>query len=254
MDETQILQLNRFYDLKEEALQLEHDAEDLNRRWNEVRGKQILCREKLMNYESFSVGSLIDRLKGSYQQRLEDHRRELRHADAEQTALRHELKMLEHKQKKNQEAVDALPDEQTIRSWVQTDPNGQQEFFRREAGLCLTALPPLLEKNHSTLIQLHGYLRGERAGEILSVEEQQKILGAPDRWGEACKTWLLRLKAALDGLNIPFEIPDYYRNPITYILSAAARHNRIDRAAKALDQVAGIKKQIASITQTAYEK
>lgn len=249
MNETQLSQLRRFYQLQQETLRLERTTEKQRQRWDDARGEKIICQENLMNYEAFSLKSILDRLKGRYTDQLEQYRRAFRQAEAEQKAAQRELEMLQQRQKQNREELDLLPPQEAIRSWIGEDCAGREEFFRLETKLCLAALPPLLEENRKALVDAHAFLRGEYAGQIMSYQQQQEIFAGPDPWGEACGSWLQRLKTALDGLQIPFEIPAYYQNSKTYIVSSATRFSRIDRAAQALAQATAMQKKIEKIKQ-----
>lgn len=110
-----------------------------------------------------------------------------------------------------------------------------------------------LEENHTALMELRRLMRGDRAGEILSIAEQQEIYAAPDRRGEACKPLLLRLKADLTGLGIFFEPGGYFESPTAFIVSAAAAHNRLDRVNQALDQVEDTQRQLRRLKEQLEE-
>lgn len=247
MTDIQLQQLRRRYELQAQAINAQYDVAERKRRWETARGNQILCQEKLMNFESFSLSGILARLKGTREQRLEQLRRELRDADAGVQATLREMEKEKEKQKKILQDLDQLPPEEAIRFWIGEDRAGKAEFFRLEVDLCTKALMPLLEENRAAMEETHGYLRGERSGEILSFRQQQDIFAGPDEWAKQCAAWLRRLKAAADELEIPFEIPVYYQNPTAYIATAATQFQRIDRAAKALDQIRAMQKEIQSL-------
>ena len=159
-----------------------------------------------------------------------------------ETALRHAVQKAEtdlasaRRQSENLDArlaqvkaqLSALPDWQSL-------SDGSPEWFRLEGLYCLEALEPLLTVTHELLTERRNQFNGANAGQLKTRQDLADIYSAPEAAGEACKSYLLRLKAALDALGIPFELCSFFDSP-TYFLSSATQYTRMDRINTAIGQ------------------
>lgn len=242
MENVKLQQLRQLYALETALLQLEA----LTERIKEAKWSQRSHAEKVLTYEG-SFRAFLDKFSGKREDRAEELRRELRRAETALRALLREQEALKQEQDRISKERSALPSLETLQKEIAQDPSAAKEGARLEAQYCAQVLIPMLEENHRALLELRRLMGGGRAGEIISIEEQQAIHAGPNIWGEKCVPLLQRLKSALEIQDIPFEIGSYYRAPTSFIVSAAAVHNRRDRVNQAMDQVLAAKKQIAAI-------
>ena len=128
-------------------------------------------------------------------------------------------------------------------SWetLSTEENRRQ-WAERELSLCAQLLLPRLDSLEEAIAEYRRMLRGEIP--MLSIAEQQEISATPIRTVEKQKELLLRLKNALEILGNRETIPEFFRNPPGF-LAAAARHNQLERAAQAEDQIRQLRKLLS---------
>lgn len=233
--------LETLYDIELELHRLAAAVQAAEEAWQDAVGKRILAIEALSDMETFSIASIKAWLKRDLAAQREQLQQQVRQAESAVEHTRWQLDNQKRELQQLQAERDRFPDHQQLADWIQDVPDLLPLHSRLEIQLCLTALPTLLDRNIEGLTELYGFLRGGRSGELLSYEEQQQIYVQPDTYGEQCATWLRRLQKALENLGSTFEIPAYYHNPRSYIVSAAAQFNRIDRARNALDQAREIK-------------
>ena len=96
------------------------------------------------------------------------------------------------------------------------------------------------------LTERRNQFNGSNAGQIKTRQDLADIYSAPEAAGEACKTLLLRLKDALDGLEIPFEITGYFEAP-TAFLSSATKFSRMDRINTAISQTEALQRLLRQL-------
>lgn len=242
MDNGTLQQLRQRYALENTLLRLERRHPVLT---ETIKQAKYTCRdreEKLLTYQG-SLRSFLDKLSGKREDRVEALTREVYQAKAALTALIREKERLDQEQISVREGLSALPSLDVLREEAARETDTEREWAKLEACYCAEKLIPLLEENHKALLECRSLMQGNHP-EILSAEEQQRIHAEPNVWGEQCSPVLARLKAALELLEIPFEIGIYYRAPTAFIVAAAARHNRMDRVNQALDQVLAAQKQV----------
>lgn len=124
--------------------------------------------------------------------------------------------------------------------------DGSREWFRLEALYCTEVLAPMLETTKELLTERRNQFNGSNAGQIKTRQDLADIYSAPEAAGEACKTLLLRLKDALDGLEIPFEITGYFEAP-TAFLSSATKFSRMDRINTAISQTEALQRLLRQL-------
>lgn len=236
--------MTELYEMDFEICRLEHEVQNLEAAWHKVAGQRILIIEQLADLENFSVAGIIAWLRGKRAAQIEQLRRDLRNAESAVARERWQLDNVKQELQKLQLERENQPGQEEIQRWVQEDSNLLPLYGQLESKLCMAVLPTLLQKNLEGLMELHGFLRGERAGEIMTFEAQQQIYAQPDQYGLQCATWLQRLQKGRECLGQTLEIPPYYENPTGYIVSAAAQFNRIDRARNAIDQARAVKKTV----------
>ena len=173
--------------------------------------------------------------------------------EATETALRHAIQKAEAdlaSAQRQKEAADirlaelqselaALPE------WSSLN-DGSADWHRLEAMYCMEVLSPMLAASHELLMQRRNQFNGANAGQIKSAGELSAIYSAPETAGEACRPYLLRLKAALEALGISFEIPAYFDGP-TAFLSSATKFTRVDRINTAIVQTESLQRLLSKL-------
>lgn len=200
--------------------------------------------DALLNYES-GVKQLLDRLRGTRAEKAEALSRAVRQAESALLLKTRERDSLKQTLGKLEAQSAALPDAETLRSGLEGDD--LRFWAKLECRHCARLLPPLLAETLTGLERYHGKLRGEYRNQIMDPEEAFALETDHIQPALACAGLLQRMSAAMDLLGHTREIPGYFRNPRGYITAAAATHNRIDRAAAAMDQVRQVQKQLQSL-------
>lgn len=252
MENATLTQLRRRYQLETSALRLQSRDQKLTEDLKQAKYARRTCQEKQMAYEG-SFRSFLHRLSGKKEDRAEVLSRELRQVEAALNALLRDQEKCRQELADVRQELENLPPLEVLQEIASQTAETAAEAFRLEALFCAGALIPTLEENYSDLFELRRVLRGDRAGEIQTYEERQAIWSAPDISGEKCRSLLQRLESAAAGLDIPFEIGNYYRSPTAFIVSVAASHNRLDRVNQAMDQAAAAKKQAARLLEQLEE-
>ena len=192
-----------------------------------ARAKYDLRSAKAAQLEYGGLTKLLDKLSGRCADREEDLSRDVRRAEDALAAAVREAEDTARNLAAVRERISRLPDPASLEN--------TPEKCALEAKLCIRAALPLLAENEQALIACRDLLQGRRAGEILTIEERVRIQSAPDQTGEACSPWLTTLEADLKILQIPFELPDYYRFPTAYLIAASdpVRRDKINLALNA---------------------
>ena len=144
-----------------------------------------------------------------------------------------------------QRQCDALPSPEELKTAAMGNPDAQLLLARREVMLCGEMLLPLVQSNLEALEEYRQQLRGNRMSEVTSAQAHHEVGTAHIGWASQCAGLLRRMAPSLAVLGIPFEIPAYFVSPAAFIESAAAKHNRLDRANAALAQVESLQKLAA---------
>lgn len=247
MDKGIMQQLRQRYSLEMSLLLLERRDRELMGKCKEAKYFQRAQTEKQLQYQG-SLRSFLDHLTGKREDKAEALSREVRQAEAALNALLREQEKLNQELTCVREGLSALPSLDALREAAAQEPDMEKEWAKLEAAFCAERLSPLLEENYHALLEYRSLMQGSRP-EILSVEKQQKIYTEPNVWGEQCRPLLQRLNRALEVLGIPFSYGSYYSSPSSYLVTVAARHNRMDRVNQALDQVLAVQKQVSKVTQ-----
>ena len=173
--------------------------------------------------------------------------------EASETALRHRVQQAEadlaSAQRVKESLVNRIAEEKAqlsaLPDWASRN-DGSREWHRLEAMYCTEMLKPHLDITHELLLERRAQFNGTYAGQIKSHLELADIYSAPEAAGEDCKTLLLRLREALDGLEIPFEIGSFFEAP-TAFLSSATQFTRMDRINTAIGQAEAMQKLLPQL-------
>lgn len=170
-----------------------------------------------------------------------------------ETALRHAIQQAEtnlasaQREKESLDARLAEVNEQLSRlpAWESLN-DGSTQWHRLEARYCAEWLIPQLEIHHELLLERRAQFNGTNAGQIKTRQDLADIYSAPEAAGEACKPYLLRLKSALNSLEIPFELHRCFEDP-TAFLSSATQFTRMDRINTAIAQVESLQNLLPNL-------
>lgn len=176
-----------------------------------------------------SFKSLRDRLTGHREETETALHHAVQKAEADLAAARRSAEQLEPQPARLRARLDKLP------AWESLN-DGSREWYRLEALYCMEAAQPLLEINLQMLEERRRQFNGGNAGQLISRQTWMEIYSAPEEAGEACASYILRLRSALEKLEIPFVRTKYFDGP-TAFLSAATKFTRMDRLNDAIDQV-----------------
>jgi len=123
---------------------------------------------------------------------------------------------------------------------------------RKEQLAVLPAWESLRDGSRELLAERRSQFTGSYAGEGKSRQDLAEISSAPEAAGEACRPWLLRLKEALDALEIPLELHRYFLEP-TAFLSSATQYTRMDRINEAIAQAEKLQRLIPKLRKQLVE-
>lgn len=238
------------YELETRLLKLGHREQELTEKLKLAQSDHYQCRQALVGYDCGTIRSFLDRLSGKREQKLDEMNRQVRAAESKVQILRREMESIRQEQAEAVQALALMPDPGNL---VAQDPSLAREAARLDALYCVQALIPLLENNLAALGAAHDLMRGVRAGEIISYAERQEIYTAPEKTAEDCKILLLRLETAMNTLERPFLIGDYYRSPTGYT-AAASEQVRRDRMNQSLRQARETLRQVKNLSETINDR
>ena len=186
-----------------------------------------------------SFRSFRDKLTGKQEASETALRHAAQKAEADLAAAQRQKELLNAQLSALKEQLSALPDWDSLK-------DGSREWERLEALYCLEVLTPMLEATHDLLVERRNQFNGTNAGQLKTHHDLAAIYSAPESATESCKPYLLRLKAVLDGLNIPFVLHPFFEEP-TYFLSSATQYTRMDRINTAIVQTEALRRQLMQI-------
>ena len=194
------------------------------------QAKHDLREAKVAQIEySGSFKSFRDKLTGKREETETQLRHGVQRAETTLATAQQELDDINQKLPLLEVSLFQLP------PWESLKSANEPLWHQLEARYCIEALTPLLDSTHHLLMERRAQFNGTYAGELKSRQELADIYSAPEAAGEACKSYILRLKAALDELELPFEVHPFFASP-TAFLSEATRYTRMDRINTAIGQ------------------
>lgn len=236
MDNRNLIQ-DRFR-LETDLLRLERQAEEnkaaLRQAKFDLREAKVAEAEYRGSFRSFK-----DKLTGKREETETALRHAVQKAEADLAAAQRQKEVLDTQLSGLREQLAQLPEWEALN-------NGSPLWYRLEALYCTEVLSPMLEANHELLIQRRNQFNGSNAGQVKTWQTLAEIYTAPEAAGEACRPYLLRLKAALDALDISFELPAYLEAP-TLFLSSATQYTRMDRVNEAILQIEALQRLIPKL-------
>lgn len=244
MENRTFVQIQDRYCLEVQLLRLK---QQLARSEEALRQAKFDLREaKVAQLEySGSFRSFRDRLSGKKEEAETTLRHGIQKAETALAAAQREKEAVSARLAELEAQHAALP------AW-ETCNDGSREWHRLEALYCVEAVTPLLEVNRALLVKRRNQFNGTNAGQLKSRQDLADIYSAPEAAGEACKIWLLRLKEALDALEIPLELHRYFLEP-TVFLSSATQYTRMDRINEAIGQVEKLQRKVTEFRKQLEE-
>lgn len=186
-----------------------------------------------------SFRSFRDKLKGQREETETALRHAVQKAETALPSAQWQKEQLDAQLSQLKEQSAALPDWESLN-------DGSEEWHRLEARYCAEVLVPLLEATRELLVERRNQFNGSNAGQIKTRYALADIYSAPEAAGEACRPYLLRLKAALDKLGIALELGSYFDAP-TAFLSQATKYTRMDRINRAISQTEALQRQMSNL-------
>lgn len=236
MDKRNLIQ-DRFQ-LETDLLRLERQTEEnkaaLRQAKFDLREAKVAEAEYRGSFRSFK-----DKLTGKREETETALRHTVQKAEADLAAAQRQKEVLDTQLSGLREQLAQLPEWEALN-------DGSPLWCRLEALYCMEVLSPMLEANHELLIQRRNQFNGSNAGQVKTWQTLAEIYTAPEAAGEACRPYLLRLKAALDALDISFELPAYLEAP-TLFLSSATQYTRMDRVNEAILQIEAMQRLIPKL-------
>jgi len=224
--------------LETDLLRLERQTEEnkaaLRQAKFDLREAKVAEAEYRGSFRSFK-----DKLTGKREETETALRHAVQKAEADLAATQRQKEVLDTQLSGLREQLAQLPEWEALN-------DGSPLWCRLEALYCMGVLSPMLEANHELLIQRRNQFNGSNAGQVKTWQTLAEIYTAPEAAGEACRPYLLRLKAALDALDISFELPAYLEAP-TLFLSSATQYTRMDRVNGAILQIEAIQRLIPKL-------
>ena len=237
-------QIQDRFQLEMDFLRLERQVEDakaaLRQAKFDLREAQVAEAEYRGSFKSFR-----DKLAGRREEAETALRHAVQKAEADLTSAQRQKEHLDARLSEIKEQLSALPD------WESLKDKGR-EWNRLEALYCMEVLTPMLEATHDLLIERRNQFNGSNAGQIKSRQTLAEIYSAPEAAGEACKPYLLRLKAALEELDNSLELQSFFDSP-TFFLSSATQYTRMNRVNDAIGQAETLQRQLLNLQKELSE-
>ena len=237
-------QIQDRFQLEMDFLRLERQVEDakaaLRQAKFDLREAQVAEAEYRGSFKSFR-----DKLAGRREEAETALRHAVQKAEADLTSAQREKELLDARLSEIKEQLSALPDWESLK-------DKSREWHRLEALYCMEVLTPMLEATHDLLIERRNQFNGTNAGQIKSRQTLAEIYSAPEAAGEACKPYLLRLKAALEELDNSLELHSFFDSP-TFFLSSATQYTRMNRVNDAIGQAETLQRQLLNLQKELSE-
>lgn len=234
--------LRQRYGLETELIHLLQWQERQEARLPELKAQQREAKIALVSYENAGLSGILDKLSGKREQRLEELAAAERRASQALAAHLREKEELELQIIGTNKSLDWLRGlEQTHQDSM--TPALQALKARLEATAWTGRLLPLLEENHSALLEARNWARGGNLEFGKNSEaELGKCLAEADALAKQCADAMEHIAAS----GILLEIPPYFANPEGYICNAT-RYNRMDRINRAIDSIDEARSQAQSL-------
>lgn len=185
-----------------------------------------------------------DKLTGRKEETETALRHAVQHAEAALAAAEHTVSVEAEKIAQLEQSLSRLPPWDSLKT-----ADTESLWYRLEALYCAEFVLPLLEVNLNLLLERRNQANGGNAGQLQSRYEIADIYTAPEKAGDACRPYILRLNAALEALDAPLPVHTYFLEPAAF-LNSATKYNRFGRMNEAVSQTEAIIRCISTLRQT----
>lgn len=193
-----------YWSLKTELFHLERQTEQLKQALSQAKYDLRTAKAALLEY-SGSFRAFLDKLSGKQEQRLFGLNRDQKRAESRLAETGRELGDASRKLEETRAILDTLP--------PAPDPKG-------EARYCIACLTVLLPEAEQALTESRTLMQNATPGKMYTRQEWQELYSEGDRRARLCADALKQLEAALHTLQIPFSLPNCYRDPVAYLANA----------------------------------
>lgn len=227
------------YHLEKQLLALQHREDALQEALPQCKYRLRQCQEALWGYEAFGVKSLLDKLRGSWEEKHETLQRQLRAAQAELDTRQREKEAIQTQRQQLQQSLAQLNlPEDVLDVIALLEKNRQEKLLQLEARLCAEKLIPILEENGRSLELAQQWARPHNQLEAVPGLTLSTLLSQADDLAKEAMALLERIAAC----GILLDIHPYFANPAGYI-NGVTQFNRLDRMNSAMAAVADGEKQ-----------
>lgn len=246
MEKDVLVLLDRRYALDTRRYELNSQMEDTEEEIRQAKWHLRCQQQKQVEYES-SVRYLLDRLRGKQEEAKEAFTHKIRQEKEKLAELSRKQERIAYQIDQLSRQEEGLPTPEQLREAAEQEPEAMARWAELEFQFCAQMLLPLLKENEAALSEYRAQLRGEHMGQMMSREEFYEMGTAHLDYAGKCGTLLERMGQAARIKEEAWEIPGYFQNPGGFIEAVAAKHTRLDRINKALDQVYAIQKRVDEV-------
>jgi len=193
-----------------------------------------------LEYEGFSLRSLLDKLSGKWEEKREALQHSVRRVKAELAAAKQELTQVRAEQDRILSQLQPLRGlGETVDLAETLEPRQREWILRLEARLATKTLIDALECNLAELESAQEWARPQSRIEAIPGQTKYQHLARADACAKQCCEALERIAAC----GILLEIHPYFTNPTGYISGVAAQYAQLDRINQALGGIRETRKQ-----------
>ena len=227
------------YQLEKQLLSLQHRADEVQEELPRCKYRLRQCQEALWGYEAFGLKSLVDKLRGNWEEKHETLQRQLRSAEAEVASRQRETEAIQAQRQQLQQSLTRLNlPEDVLEVICQLEQPRQERMLQLEARLCAEKLIPILEENGRSLELAQQWARPHNQLESVPGMTLATLLSQADELAKEAMGLLERIA----DCGILLDIHPYFTNPAGYI-NGVTQFNRLDRMNSAMNAVADGEKQ-----------
>lgn len=191
-----------------------------------------------------TIRSLMDKFSGKREEKETKLRHAVMQAEADLAAARNSVSDSQDQLCTLTQSLAALAPWKNLKT-----AENEAEWCRLEALYCAEAVLPLLEASLFLLQERRNQANGGNAGQIKSPYELADIYTAPEKAGDDCRPYILRLNAALETLDIRLPKHTYFLDPAVF-LNTATKYTRFDRLNEAITQTEAMLRCVSALRQT----
>lgn len=225
-----------FCNLKTTVFRLERQTELLKQTLAQAKYDLREAKARQLEY-SGSFRSFLDKLSGKQEQKLYELSSNQKRAEA----------LLAERGRELGDVSQKLEEARAMLSSLSNIPDP-----KNEARYCIEYLTAMLPEADQALTAMGDLMRGAEPGQIISRDQRQLVYGEAEQKAAACSEILKQLETALSQLQISFELPACYRNPVAY-LANATEYTRRDRLNELTRQTVAIQKQLPTLLRQLEE-